>query len=423
MLRYGLGGGLDTSPSGSTNEVFGSSDLNDWDKSGFYSVSVTDGLNTPTGQASWTGVLLALMRRWETGTSGLQITPNGSAFWYRTRSNSAWNPWHVLATQDYVQTQVNSLTTLTDDGVKTVTNADYNTLTAPGFYHCNSTGQQNGPGGANKLLVLATANDPPKHITQVTFPIYNTGKYCPAIRYMDGEGNWSSWEKIALVESNNVLNAAGLWLTASAMIKYPGASSVSIPNFGFEVEDYVKGDDLSKAINARYLVYGKDQSGVALGALGGMIVGVEQTKKTWARLYAYRNQNGVATADYIGILANPDGTYETRSPHPVTESNDNSIATTAWVTQKVNSNKLTIGNPVSQGASTSGSCTKNTIVYINSSGSLSDVKINGTTVATTSGYHAEQAQQVTLFVPAGGTWSVGHTGNGSVTSVLYQEIN
>ncbi len=423
MLRYGLGGGLNTSPSGNTNEAFGSSDLNDWDKSGFYSVSFTDGQNTPTGQASWTGVLLALMRRWETGTSGLQIAPNGSAFWYRTRSNSAWNPWHVLATQDYVQTQVNSLTTLTDDGVKTVTNADYNTLTAPGFYHCNSTGQQNGPGGANKLLVLATANDPPKHITQVTFPIYNTGKYCPAIRYMDGEGNWSSWEKIALVESNNVLNAAGLWLTASAMIKYPGASSVSIPNFGFEVEDYVKGDDLSKAINARYLVYGKDQSGVALGALGGMIVGVEQTKKTWARLYAYRNQNGIATADYIGILANPDGTYETRSPHPVTESNDNSIATTAWVTQKVNSNKLTIGTPVSQGASTSGSCTKNTIVYINSSGSLSDVKINGTTVATTSGYHAEQAQQVTLFVPAGGTWSVGHTGNGSVTSVLYQEIN
>ena len=98
-----------------------------------------------------------------------------------------------------------------------------------------------------------------------------------------------------------------------------------------------------------------------------------------------------------------DGTaLATLTQSPVTESNDNSIATTAWVTQKVNSNKLTIGTPVSQGASTSGSCTKNTIVYINSSGSLSDVKINGTTVATTSGYHAEQAQQVTLFVPLAG---------------------
>ena len=329
MLRYGLGGGESSSPVGSSE--FGSSDLNDWNRSGFYTVSINDGQNTPTGSTSMTGILMSVIRRWESGTSGLQIAPISNVFYYRTKSNATWNPWLALATQDYVQTQVNGLTTLTDDGVKVVGSPDYNTLTAPGFYHCNSTAQQNGPGGANKLLVLTSANDPPKHITQVTFPIYNTGKYCPAIRYMDGEGNWSSWEKIALVESNNVLNAAGIWLTASAMIKYPGASSSSIPNFGFEVEDYVKGDDLSKSINARYLVYGKDQSGVALGALGGMIVGVEQTKKTWARLYAYKNQNGVATADYIGILANPDGTYETRSPHPVTESNDNSIATTKWV--------------------------------------------------------------------------------------------
>ena len=102
MLRYGLGGGLNTSPSGSTNEAFGSSDLNDWDKSGFYSVSFTDGQNTPTGQASWTGVLLALMRRWETGTSGLQVAPNGSAFWYRTRSGTEWNPWYILARDDQV---------------------------------------------------------------------------------------------------------------------------------------------------------------------------------------------------------------------------------------------------------------------------------------------------------------------------------
>ena len=137
-----------------------------------------------------------------------------------------------------------------------------------------------------------------------------------------------------------------------------------------------------------------------------------------------RNRSDTGWAQFLQIKEDNTGYVSAiLRGSPVTESNDNSIATTAWVTQKVNSNKLTIGNPVSQGASTSGSCTKNTIVYINSSGSLSDVKINGTTVATTSGYHAEQAQQVTLFVPAGGTWSVGHTGNGSVTSVLYQEIN
>ena len=100
--NYGVGGGLNTSPSGSSNECFGSSNLNDWDKSGFYSVSITDGQNTPTGQTSWTGILFALMRRWETGTSGLQVAPNGSAFWYRTRSGTEWNPWYILARDDQV---------------------------------------------------------------------------------------------------------------------------------------------------------------------------------------------------------------------------------------------------------------------------------------------------------------------------------
>lgn len=115
--------------------------------------------------------------------------------------------------------------------------------------------------------------------------------------------------------------------------------------------------------------------------------------------------------------------FYTVAPTPVTGSNDNSIATTGWVTQKVNSNKLTIGNPVSQGTSWSGSCTKNTIVYINSSGAVHDVKVNGTKVANTSGYHGEQPQCVTILVPAGGSWSIGSAGNGSITSVLYMEIN
>lgn len=142
-------------------------------------------------------------------------------------------------------------------------------------------------------------------------------------------------------------------------------------------------------------------------------------------VYIMANSPNAGVADFasLRVWMDPDGTQGSYAPTPVTESNDNSIATTGWVTQKVNSNKLTIGNPVSQGAVTSGSCTKNTIVYINSSGAVHDVKVNGTTVANTSGYHGEYAQQVTLLVPAGGSWSIGGAGNGSITSVLYMEIN
>ena len=322
MRSYGLGAGLGTAPS-----YTGA--LNDLDTTGFYTLSGTyaDG---PAGMQTITGQILHMQRRFAAGTVAFQLLPYSNTIRFRTKNQDTWGGWNTTATQEWTQEQISGLTTLTDDGVRVISPADYNTLTSPGFYHCNQTNQANGPGKANKLIVLAQPGNTPKHITQLTLPISNTEKLCPAVRYMDANGNWSDWFKLALVDSNETLRASSLWLTASSMIKYPGASSNLIPNFGFEVEDYVKGDDLSKAITARYLVYGKDQSGVDMGALGGMIVGVEQSKKTWARLYAYKNQNGVATADYIGILANPDGTYETRSPHPVTESNDNSIATTAW---------------------------------------------------------------------------------------------
>ncbi len=312
MRSYGLGAGLGTAPS-----YTGA--LNDLDTTGFYTLSGTyaDG---PAGMQTITGQILHMQRRFAAGTVAFQLLPYSNTIRFRTKNQDTWGGWNTTATQEWTQEQISGLTTLTDDGVRVISPADYNTLTSPGFYHCNQTNQANGPGKANKLIVLAQPGDTPKHITQLTLPISNTEKLCPAVRYMDANGNWSDWFKLALVDSNETLRASSLWLTASSMIKYPGASSNSIPNFGFEVEDYVKGDDLPKAINARYLVYAKDQSGVAVGALGGMIVGVEQTKKTWARLYAYKNQNGVATADYIGILANPDGTYETRSPHPVTSS-------------------------------------------------------------------------------------------------------
>ena len=323
IQSYGLGAGIDTAP------ALAEDDLNDVSRTGFYTLSGTK-TNTPTG-SGMTAMLFHMHRRFSAGTTALQLLPHSNQIYFRTKNGDNWGEWSTAATQQWTQTQINALTTLTDDGLKVVSNPNYNNLTDPGFYHCNSTGQQNGPGGVNKLLVLTVKGETPKYITQVAFPNSYGLTSCPAIRYMDSSGAWSAWQKLALVESESVLKASALWLNASAMIKYPGASSSSIPNYGFEVEDYVKGDDLSKSINARYLVYGKDQSGVAVGALGGMIVGVEATKKTWARLYAYRNAANVATADFIGILANPDGTYETRSPHPVTSSDDNSIATTAWV--------------------------------------------------------------------------------------------
>ena len=318
MLRYGLGGGESSSPVGSSE--FGSSDLNDWNRSGFYTVSINDGQNTPTGSTSMTGILMSVIRRWETGTSGLQIAPIGNVFYYRTKSSATWNPWLALATQDYVQTQVNGLTTLTDDGVAVVGSADYNNLTAPGFYHCNETNSQNGPGGANKLFVLTTTGDAPKHITQVAFPIYNTSKGCPAIRYMSGNGTWSDWFKLALIDSNETIAANGLLLKSNANLQFAGNSSSSVPNYSFQVSNFAKGDTPAKSFTTRYYLYDQNNNAVAVGALAGLELGVLEDGTTQASLIAFRNQAGVSSNQRISIRCKPDGSAITSTPHPVTSS-------------------------------------------------------------------------------------------------------
>ena len=89
------------------------------------------------------------------------------------------------------------------DGVKVVSNPDYNTLTAPGFYHCNSTGANNGPGYAAKMIVLGEAAAG-KHLTQIAFPIHNTTSsiFCPKMRSRNMSGEWEAWKTILLAESD-----------------------------------------------------------------------------------------------------------------------------------------------------------------------------------------------------------------------------
>lgn len=89
------------------------------------------------------------------------------------------------------------------DGAKVVSNPDYNTLTAPGFYHCNSTGANNGPGYAAKMIVLGEAAAG-KHLTQIAFPIHNTTSsiFCPKMRSRNMSGEWEAWKTILLAESD-----------------------------------------------------------------------------------------------------------------------------------------------------------------------------------------------------------------------------
>lgn len=303
IRTYGLGAGLGTAPAYSGA-------LNDLDTTGFYTLSGTY-VDGPAGLQSITGQILHMQRRFEAGTVAFQLLPYSNSIRFRTKSQDTWGGWETAATQEWTRGQINSLTTLTNNGVKVVGNADYNTLTAPGFYHCNETNSLNGPGGATKLIVLTTTGDAPKHISQVAFPIYNISKDCPAIRYMNPNGNWSDWEKIALVNSRENFVSGQFHAVTSAATRGSTPSGNVWSWFGVQDATGSTGEAARLAM-----------IGHRAGNDGSLIL----------RMHCYPPTAGSEVGSaYIDVGYSPSGEVVTRAPTPVTGSNDNSIATTAFV--------------------------------------------------------------------------------------------
>ena len=431
IRRYGLAGGINTAVD--VSDAYPSRDLNDVDATGFYTCS-SNVANSPKGEQAqnYTGLLIHVHRRFSAGPvawqmSVQQTTPN--VIFYRVKNGSEWSEWFKIAQDNnVVHLDGNELVT----GKKSIKNdlglvcyvskGDKSNVTHRQIQWWDSDIEER-----LGVITLRTGTD---GSTRLEFFSYEnvSGSENNAHAFLEykANGNRAFFVPRPLAEASSDEAVTAAW-TRSKFLALDGSTSMAAN---------LKLGPHAPVIESTQTVDSND-SIPDVSRFNGHSVYAENGDRIAYIQLASRNDG---RREYNMYVRNPyvDGEvfhglkwgfaadasfYAQLTQGPVTESNDNSIATTAWVTQKVNSNKLTIGNPVSQGASTSGSCTKNTIVYINSSGSLFDVKINGTTVATTSGYHSVQAQQVTLFVPAGGTWSVDHTGNGSVTSVLYQEIN
>ena len=294
IRTYGLGAGLGTAPAYSGA-------LNDLETTGFYTLSGTY-VDGPAGLQSITGQILHMQRRFEAGTVAFQLLPYSNTIRFRTKNQDTWGGWNTTATQEWTRGQINSLTTLTNNGVKVVGNADYNTLTAPGFYHCNETNSLNGPGGATKLIVLTTTGDAPKHISQVAFPIYNISKDCPAIRYMNPNGNWSDWEKIALVNSRENFVSGQFHAVTSAATRGSTPSGNVWSWFGVQDATGSTGEAARLAM-----------IGHRAGNDGSLIL----------RMHCYPPTAGSEVGSaYIDVGYSPSGEVVTRAPTPVTGSHD-----------------------------------------------------------------------------------------------------
>ena len=328
IQSYGLGAGIGTAPSYTGT-------LGDLDATGFYTLSGTYS-DAPSGYSTITGQILHVQRRFEAGTQGFQLLPIGNRLMYRTNGSGTWLDWVTVATQDYVQTQVNSLTTLTDDGLQTTGGIDYNTVVNPGFYAIQGSGSTNGPvtNAAYRVVVLSSKGS--NYVTQLAVPIFDTKEISRnsqsiAFRNRNSAGDtWSDWRKLLLVESSEAVKAGSLELESNGIIHYPGNSSSSVPNWGFSVSNFSKGDTPAREITARTYLYDQNNSGQAVGAIAGTLYGITTSGRTYARLCAFRNASGASTMGSIDVFFDPDGTVFTQVPATADNATGRQIATAAF---------------------------------------------------------------------------------------------
>ena len=208
------------------------------------------------------------------------------------------------------------------DGVTVVNSPDYNTITKPGFYHCNSTGAKSGPGYAAKMIVLGEAAAG-KHLTQIAFPIHNTTSsiFCPKMRSRNMSGEWEAWKTILLSESYESVRA----------LEFAAKDG----RFIAEIPNVVKGTTPSTSVFRQ--LWFRDGTGGAGNAKTNVIGAIEQAVRsdgaTDIKMYACKNAAGtderaqilVGWKDYGGALT----PYST-APATPKGSNGKEIVTAGW---------------------------------------------------------------------------------------------
>ena len=206
------------------------------------------------------------------------------------------------------------------DGVTVVNSPDYNTITKPGFYHCNSTGAKSGPGYAAKMIVLGEAAAG-KHLTQIAFPIHNTTSsiFCPKMRSRNME--WEAWKTILLSESYESVRA----------LEFAAKDG----RFIAEMPNVVKGTTPSTSVFRQ--LWFRDGTGGAGNVKTNVIGAIEQAVRsdgaTDIKMYACKNAAGtderaqilVGWKDYGGALT----PYST-APATPKGSNGTEIVTAGW---------------------------------------------------------------------------------------------
>ena len=201
------------------------------------------------------------------------------------------------------------------DGAKSVASPDYNKLTEPGFYGCPASGATNGPGSPRKLLVMGLPGAK-TFVTQVAFPIGEG--VCPAIRFLDADGVWTTWKKLPLVDNAEDLLASRLTAT--------GGQLRSV------IKGFTKGGELpATSVYSHWSIFDENGFDYTKNRMGAYQYRASNDGSSFISMWVNANKANDVTAASLGIGVKKDGTVYTYAPAPKDDcDSETEIATAHW---------------------------------------------------------------------------------------------
>ena len=339
IRRYGLAGGINTAVD--VSDAYPSRDLNDVDATGFYTCS-GNVANSPKGEEAqtFTGLLIHVHRRFAAGPVAWQMcvqqtTPN--VIFYRIKNGSVWSEWLKIAQDDGVVHLGGSETIVGEKSIKNhinliraVNKGDKSTISHRQIKWLDPNGEsmglislRTGTDGSTRLEFYAYKNESGNTSEAAHFfiEVTETGVarcYLPATadNATSEEGVTARWARskfLALDGSKSM--AANLKLGPQAPViesTQPVDSNDSIPTVS--------------RFNG-YSVYAENGDRIAYIQLA--------SRNDGRREYNMYVRNPYVDGEVFHGLkwgfAADASFYAQLTQSPVTESNDNSIATTKWV--------------------------------------------------------------------------------------------
>ena len=339
IRRYGLAGGINTAVD--VSDAYPSRDLNDVDATGFYTCS-SNVANSPKGEQAqnYTGLLIHVHRRFAAGPvawqmSVQQTTPN--VIFYRVKNGSVWSEWFKIAQDDDVVHLAGSETIVGEKSIKNhinliraVNKGDKSTISHRQIKWLDPNGEsmglislRTGTDGSTRLEFYAYKNESGNTSDAAHFfiEVTETGVarcYLPATadNATSEEGVTARWARskfLALDGSTSM--AANLKLGPHA----PVIESTQTVDSNDSIPDVSRFNGHS--------VYAENGDRIAYIQLA--------SRNDGRREYNMYVRNPYVDGEVFHGLkwgfAADASFYAQLTQGPVTSSDDNSIATTAWV--------------------------------------------------------------------------------------------